>query len=232
MVGHKGIGAVDYESLATTEKLIGVLVAGSGLLWFLWRRVLKSPMAKFSARVTALLDIPGDVAEMKQQVSVIGEKVSRVEKETRTNDGSSIRDSLLRLEENSHLLIQSFDILLTDSEIAVFKTDETGACVMVNRAFAQLMGRQVEEILGHGWRNCLDKHEAEDVVEQWLTCVTDRREFHRIVRFRKVTNELICARVRAYPVRGVRGGFVGHHAMVKPQECRGCSVPDCPGRQE
>lgn len=110
-------------------------------------------------------------------------KINEISKEFAPNHGSSLRDSITRIQndlaKNTELTekISTRQKWLFDNrEMPIFESDEQGLCVWVNVAYMNIVKRDMNFLLGHGWKNAIAPEDRERVVESWNSCVKDGRD--------------------------------------------------------
>lgn len=95
-------------------------------------------------------------------------KLSKIAAELQPNGGSSLRDSINRIEHKmSAMELMQKTYMEIDSQVPMFRTESDGKFIWANRKFLDLTNRTIEEILNSGWETIVDQEEREQVREEW-----------------------------------------------------------------
>lgn len=119
------------------------------------------------------------------------DKIDDVLKELKPNGGTSLRDSINRIEDEMHSqterlrshdrkldrLTQTQWALTQNARCGIFETDRSGAFIRVNQTFARIVGHAQDECRGHNWYNFVASEDRERVMTEW----NDAVEWHRDV---------------------------------------------------
>jgi len=145
------------------------------------------------------------------------EKIDVIFKEITPNHGGSIKDQINDLKRTSfeqmkltQLMFQQQRWLLEDNDDCIFETDETGLFTWVNKRFVQLCDREVSFFMGKGWKNVIHEYERDDVYSEWQSCVSDGREFEKIVNLVDSTGNIMKAKMTAR-----RTSFGNYNGRIK-----------------
>jgi len=108
--------------------------------------------------------------------------------EMKPNGGTSIRDSLNRVE-----AMQAYQGAFQMSSLhtwekAIFITDAQGAVTYVNRAHSRLTGFRPDECMGHEWINVIDPKERNECMQAWKDSVTQGIVFDKVITYVKPGN--------------------------------------------
>lgn len=125
---------------------------------------------------------------MYRKVSNISRIFSSIEKEFYTNGGSSLRDSVNRIEENQRMLMSLQHHLYTYwdniTTTPIIIRDSFGSCLWANKAFLKLTGRSMDEILDYNWEVVVHQDDRERVREELYNACGSGQSFeftYRIV---------------------------------------------------
>lgn len=143
----------------------------------------------------------------------------RIEAMLRPNGGTSLFDAIARIERQMAINQTAQRLVLIEDTAMMFWTDAEGHNVRVSKAYAELVGRSADEMLGEGWKSHVAAHCRRAVAEEWASAVRDRREYYqRIEMENRTTHEIIVADVAALPakVQGQVVGYVGRITLVEP----------------
>lgn len=89
----------------------------------------------------------------------------------------SVRETIADLETAVEITTATVRATLDMQEVGVFHTDSHGQTTWVNGCYLRWTGRQMAEVMGYGWMNCIAEDERDDVREAWDGAVAERREF-------------------------------------------------------
>jgi PAS domain-containing protein len=155
----------DYERLSSIAQILGAICAVIAVLWKLSKRVTKKIKEKYSLIENTMTKING------------------ISKEFEPNHGSSLKDLLTKMQAE---LIKNTELtekiatrqkwIFDNREMPIFESDEQGHCVWVNIAYVNLVKRDMNFLLGHGWKNVIAQEDRERVVNNWNLCVKDGRD--------------------------------------------------------
>ena len=101
--------------------------------------------------------------------------------ELKPNGGSSLRDAVNMIRAHQRARDN------TTEHYGVFETDKNGLCVSVNWQYLRMTGRNLEEVKGNGWVNCIHPEDRVRVREEWAKCVQDNRDFE--MKYRMIRQE-------------------------------------------
>lgn len=151
--------------------------------------------------------------------------VAEIYKQLKPNGGSSLRDSvdkidsrLLRLEEQAGMSAQVSSLILLDAGLAVFHADKEGNFSSVNRTFQIIAGRAESDLADLGWTSCIDYDQRAETLEEWLESVKYEREFHAefsIVHTDGTKHPVSC---KAFPLRNKDGDVTGWMGFVRKMD--------------
>lgn len=141
-----------------TELIIKLSIV-IGALWVIYEKMIKPSFALFK-KIRSTTDI-----------------IEKIYNEFKPNGGSSMRDSINRLENDiKNLNHFKFAILNTD-ERPIFLTDENGKYIFANLSYLTLADRELDEVLSSGWMNNVKLTERTIVYNEWNNAIKDKRNF-------------------------------------------------------
>lgn len=231
-----------YELLAIRA---GQATAICGFLYTLYR-VLKGPAFRMYSTIQAIRMLPAQMADIQQslrdlsshvvsmrtRLEAVDQRVAEVEYELKPNGGGNLRGAVERLENAQIITTTTAEYVLTDSGVATFMCNPSGEFVKLSRSLALMLGFQGEQLMGHGWRNAIDREHAPEIIGAWESAIADRREFHRVVKFRSPDGALVCARMLAGPMANTRMEHIGYTGVVRPMRCKDCKRSECVPRTQ
>jgi two-component system CheB/CheR fusion protein len=96
----------------------------------------------------------------------------------------------------------------------IWRNDEEGRNVFINRYFLDFTGRTAEEILGLGWRAILHPDDADDYIAGFLDAVRGRRAYRKQVRLRRRDGQWRWFDSYGHPLFTLDRGYAGHVGMA------------------
>jgi PAS domain S-box-containing protein len=169
----------------------------------------------------ALLDLAGrrdEIANMLGQNVEERAALQRIEGMLKPNGGSSLFDAINRIEKQMAINQTAQRLVLIEDTAMMFWTDAEGRNVRVSKAYAELVGRSPDEMLGEGWKSHVAAHCRKSVSEEWLFAVKEKREFYmRLDMENRTTHKILTADVTALPakVNSQVVGYVGRITLVE-----------------
>jgi PAS domain S-box-containing protein len=172
----------------------------------------------FIKRIMKKLKPHLEILENLQKLTI---KINEISKEFKPNGGHSVRDTLNLLTKdikaNMEITknIESIQTWTLDVDpTPIFYTDEAGACSYANTAYCQLLKRPKEEILGNGWKNCLIQEKRQEVINDWIACVNEKRAFERFIEIEDKNGKEYVVKVTA--TRTSSGKYLGTWTQINP----------------
>lgn len=144
--------------------VVAVLIASVFALW----KALKETPKRARGKLEVILQ------------DVVFKATEPIRKELMSNDGSSLRDMVKRIEdalvearkEIELEKIRKWALLgMEDENIAVFETDSTGALTALSPQITQWTGCAMAELQGDRWVRIIARREQEDVSMWWKAVV-------------------------------------------------------------
>ena len=186
--------AVEYIGIYAT--------AGSALFGFaivVWKKVLK-PMTELFKRYRESMD-----------------KIDTIFGEVTPNGGSSIKDSIRRIEHEVALSRERFKATHADSDAAMFETDAEGNCLWVNRTYCRITERSPDQLLGKGWINAICPGVRENTISEFQRAVDEDREMTNLDS-EFITPDGVCVNItcNTYKMRNHKGKTLGYLGVCIP----------------
>jgi two-component system CheB/CheR fusion protein len=107
----------------------------------------------------------------------------------------------------------SEDTFLTLADTApglIWRNDEQGHNLFVNRYFLDFTGKPAEEILGTGWHAILHPDDADDYIDGYLDALHGRRAYRRQIRLRRRDGQWRWFDSCGHPLFTPERGYAGH----------------------
>ena len=199
---------MDLDLTALSELAAKVTALGGtvgGLALGIWRKVV----------------VPGRVLleeerERRKKQDLMYKAVEQIVQELKPNGGSSLRDSLDRVELGVQMLGQRFRIALYETDKGVLEFDSAGSLIWANRTFRDMLGRDMEELAGDGWVNGFPHERREALLDEWNGCIVSGRDWEvtRLEFINRDTGLKIMGGLRAIATRNSRGKALGWTATL------------------
>lgn len=160
--------------LGTWTGIISTIITSTGVIFIAFKKIMK----KLQPHLQIL-----------ENLQKLTETVNSISKEFRPNGGASVRDTLNSLSKDvkSNMdmtkRIGNIQLWQIDSNPSpVFYTNDDGEASYVNQSYCTLLKRSKEELLGNGWKNCLVQEKRQEIIDDWKTCVKEKRAFERFLK--------------------------------------------------
>lgn len=148
----------------------GVLAMAYGWIRFLWP-ILKTAH-RISKRIEATVDVvlgtPGQPG-LQEQLEELTKKLNSVVKEVRPNGGASMNDAVTVVRGELRALLDA------DIGTARWSADRTGRLTWASKAYTRWTGSTPEQMHGHGWLSLVHPDDREDIREEWMTAIDEKR---------------------------------------------------------
>lgn len=192
--------------LETVAKTLGAIAGAGASAWAIWTKALKPMIEIIKTRYAALEAIPS----IQNDLKLIREQLV-------PNGGSSLRDSIDRLESNSVVMGQIHGVLLTTNNVALVRMDSSGHVIEVSDPLCRLLGRSREELLGNNWISAVNEEDREEVSAEWSNAMEADRNFESRFYFDLNDGTKIKVYMKVQPTPAIRGkhqGFMGTISRV------------------
>jgi PAS domain S-box-containing protein len=169
-------------------------------------------VTKFNRRV---------VVPTRRWIDKMDETHKIISEQLQANGGSSLRDAILRIE-NQHLDhkagFHSWMTLVTDGKLAMFEADHTGRCTWTNPIYKMWAGRMEEELAGDAWMGVIHPLDRDEVVCGWRDAVSQQRDFSGVYRMQDYNGALFWVKCLAVVKRSPQRtfGWLGRLERVPP----------------
>lgn len=114
---------------------------------------------------------------LNEQLSTLDTKLNAIYSQLVTNGGSSLRDSIDRIEKRAVFTEEFVKTIYKESEKAMFQTNASGDCIWVNKTLLHLVDMESSEVMGQGWVNFISMEDKEDVMNEWNNAIANSRDF-------------------------------------------------------
>lgn len=165
-------------------------------------------------------------------IEKINKSVDYIEKELSPNSSKSIKDlidkivtSMKVMEKVSSSLeyqvkkIESrqWTVMINNNDYPMFETDEKGLCIRANKAYLDLVGLHLDDVLNMGWVNVIFIDDRKIVQNEWESAVQDKRTFDLKYRIQNITmNKVYLIRCISQPyfVDKEIIGYIGKYLVI------------------
>lgn len=144
---------------------ISATVALAGIIAFLYRYIKK---------------IADKIRHKYKYIEDVHQKVEKIFLEVTPNHGSSIKDKvnsmqneIRKIGEQSELILYRQRWILNNQKAAIFETDKDGKYTWVNMSYLSLVQREIDYVIGNGWKNVVAQEDRDRVIHNWQRCVED-----------------------------------------------------------
>ena len=160
----------------------------------------------------------GDIAWGRKEIDDVRKSIVEltdfVKNKLSPNGGSSIPDSIKRIE-NRQLSYENRQLaLLNDSKNGFFSCSIDGKNTWVNRTYARFLGCGTTELLGLGWRKFIRTEELARYGKIWETAFRDGCEFDDRVEFIDVHGHQISLYISVSAVQNDKGETTSYIGQV------------------
>ena len=182
-LGHVGVLASICAAVAT---VLGTLFG-------------KSLFKTGKIAMLGLRDHMTGVSEVKAAAIANGIILNKIMAELRPNGGSSLRDTIDRIDRYSTMTGARVMANMDRDPIPLFESDETGRNTWANAALLQLTGFQIHQVLGGGWINLIYPADRAATGAKWAAAISEARTFDETFRIRSAGGHIYSVRCVAAP---------------------------------
>lgn len=161
---------------------------------------------KFGSKV---FDIVTGVFVVLKLAATLDRRLTSIEKELMPNGGMSLRDSVDWIRRSQTVQDRTHEALLDMHDDPWFKSDPTGKCEWINRAYLKLTGKAIDEARGNGWLSCIHPEDREAVFTEWKRAVEQNRNFEMTYRVLDKDHRPVRVDGQAKVLRDHRGDIIG-----------------------
>lgn len=161
---------------------------------------------KFGSKV---FDIVTGVFVVLKLAATLDRRLTSIEKELMPNGGMSLRDSVDWIRRSQTVQDRTHEALLDALDVPWFKSDPTGKCEWINRAYLRLTGKAIDEVRGNGWLSCMHPDDREAVFNEWTAAVKQNRNFEMAYRVLDRDGSVVKVHGQAKVLRDHKGDIIG-----------------------
>lgn len=203
---------MDFDRLKESAEIVGAVGAITAVLLAVWKRVIRP----LWMRIYAVWNLPAQYAAISEKTEENNTLLRTILKEFRPNGGSSLKDSVDRVNQRQGMVIGMIRGHWEHDHVARFEAQNNGDFCWVNRTFCRWLNMSSDELLFSGWLSAIDESMREEVERHWHSAITAGREFS--MNFRMTTTDGVSLPVRcvAAPVKGFTNEIEGWIGTIKP----------------
>ncbi len=180
---------------------IACSVIASIITGFTFIRKIGKEAKKSHNEFRALFDLPQHIQEIKAQLTV--------------NGGASLKDSIVRIENNQLKDGAKLKAILGEKTFACFETNLFGECIYVNSAYLSMLKCNENDCIGNNWKNFIHPDDKQEVIIELLNAIEDKRQFSWKFRYLTSNDEAIPVFCKASPIYDYKNSMVGLFAIVR-----------------
>jgi PAS domain S-box-containing protein len=177
---------MNFKEISTS---LGIFVAFCGGLFFIWQKVFFPLFSK------------GD--EWASYLRTLFQSVETISKELQPNHGTSIKDSVNRIDSKLSIIEAEISISNDNRNSPLFKCNKKGFNLSVNRSYCRLIGCSKDELLGFGWKRFTAKQGAD-----WQQSLEEGREVNFDIIMENVDGESLPLETHCFPILDSTGEVV------------------------
>jgi len=205
------VGGPDDEVTAT----IGAIGVIAGAFVALWAAI--PLVSRVRKRVGVALN---PLSRVLEELDAVQRKLEVLTAEMRPNGGSTLRDSLDRVEASLELHTQRQRAAFTSMPVGVMETDHTGQVLWSNRRLSRVTGRTPRELHGVGWMNAMAPSCRSRIRECWDRAMETQTEFEADVEILTAAGELCKGTLQAMFMESSSHRFLGFILVVTEEGTR------------
>lgn len=150
---------------------IGALISMVFGFWkFVWPvlKVIRNILQRLEATVDVVLGTPGQPG-LQAQLEELRNQLNSVVKEVRPNGGNSMNDAVTVVRGELRALLDA------DQGVARWSADRNGLLSWASKSYTRWTGANPTTLERHGWLSLVHPDDRDDVRDEWLTAIDERR---------------------------------------------------------
>jgi len=171
-----------------------------------------SAMAFFGYKIGKYYVMPA-YENHRKMASAIG-KIDKIYEQINPNGGSSMFDTVQRIENRLIFVEQKTGVYLQDARHSIFDVNKKGKIIGVNRTFCRLLGATEKELMGGGWLNFVNESTA--VGDRFNHAIANEIEFKMTFDMVKTNGEIVHVNCSANPLRSTLSqDIIGYLGIIE-----------------
>jgi PAS domain S-box-containing protein len=138
---------------------------------------------------------------LSKRMTTMSAKMDFLVSEMQINGGSSVKDHLCRIEDCVVLANEIQHARMLDSPDMIFRTDEYGSLLWINRTYARIVKRLPIELENNGWYNIIAEEQRDRVTEKWEDAISEGRELELTLDLQTPDGSTFPAVLRTYRMK-------------------------------
>lgn len=199
------------EQIIWLSEAIGLLVAGSGVIYTLYKYVVY-PSWIFYRKIKAMSK---DYALYDERIDAI---YDLIKKELTSNGGSSLKDQVCHINNKVGELDGRNRAYLYALACPMWESNVKGECIWVNRALMTLLNRPEHDLLGNAWMTLIGEDDKEDVIEEWEHAIQQERPFSMKYCLKDIDDKCVMVHGTTVPIMNHKSEIVGYMGSIRELE--------------
>ena len=141
--------------------------------------------------------------------------LQKIISELEPNGGSSIRDSINRIENAQTILSQKLAYSIDQNGCGFFFTNALGVCVEVSPGYCRMVGKGDEESLGTKWIFNIHVKDRLRVISEWKESIDNQAVFSSEYSMVNSSGDEIVVKCHATPMKHANT-IIGYFGIIEP----------------
>lgn len=184
---------------------------------FIFKQILK-PFNGIVNFFNGIFRINQKISELEISFLDLKEYMKIIKKEITPNGGTSLADSIRRIESILIIKDQTQKALLMDIERGIFQCDLDGKNIWVNRTYARLLKCGTNELLGHGWKKFIAPDVLKKYNEVWEMSFSEDSEYIYELVFSDINGDEVPLKLTVSAIHDSNKNCVGYIGVLEKTE--------------
>jgi PAS domain S-box-containing protein len=160
-------------ALDTIQKVVGIIVTGSGGIAALW---FKFGKPYFNKRKMLKKETAAALMAIHSAIP----KINLIYAEMTPNGGGSIKDVISQMQASQAKSEKMTRLALNEQAVSFYECDQHGLIIYASSHLYDKLGRGHEEMIGQNWMSIIHPNDRNAVLEDWEDSIDSQRNFeHR-----------------------------------------------------
>lgn len=169
--------------LDATEKIISVILGGSSIILFVFRKLLKPRYKKFKITFKNLFAVLKRLDKIEELLE-------------RNNNAAILTDFLSKL-------------LLDKYLVGIYISDKYGQAIWTNETYQTIFDADPSELLGDGWVTCLHVDDTNEAFLRWHKCINENIPYKARYRVVHKDGSIVQCETSAEAIKDAKGNIIG-----------------------